>query len=206
MLEVHKGSRWLAAGQDIDVLGVYYGAFGEPPEPPVQPFAVLLTIGPAGWGTGLGALCGGGISVEDLRRLGAENPEGPRDRYIADPPKPPVCFCGPHNLFGLVGTTQHNLSRALRRGIRFKVGCSRKCRFTARILLTRGRRTVTAAVAGIRLNRGESRTLTVRFTREARKRLAKQRRVELTLRTTFRAGSATARRDRPLVLTARRRR
>lgn len=213
VLEVHKGRQWLSASEEIDAFGAYYGHLGYPPQPPTQPFAFLLNRGPAGWGTPYGALCAGGISVEDLRRLGAENPEpDPRDRYIPGPPRPPVCKCGPWVRFRLVGTTEHRLRRALKRGIKFNVGCSRKCRFTAHVSmggraakrhqLARGRNTVTVATGSAHLERGEHKTVTVRFTPRAKVRLIKLRRVELTLRTSFRAGNRTARSVRPLTLTA----
>jgi len=217
VLEVHKGRRWLSTGDEIDAFGAYYGHLGNPPQPPAQPYAFLLNRGPAGWGTPYGALCAGGISVEDLRRLGAENAEpDPGDQYIpAEPPRPPICKCGPDIFFRLVGTTEHRLRHALRRGIKFKVGCSRKCRFTAHVLmggraaerhqLARGRSTVTVAKGGAHLERGERKTVTVRFTRRARMRLIKLRRVQLTLRTSFRGGKRTARNERPLTLTAGRR-
>ena len=68
--------------------------------------------------------------------------------------------------------------------------------------LARGRNTVTVATGSAHLERGEHKTVTVRFTPRAKVRLIKLRRVELTLRTSFRAGNRTARSVRPLTLTA----
>ena len=201
MLSINKGRQWLSASDEIDAFGAYYGHLGYPPQPPAQPFAFLLNRGSGGWGTPYGALCAGGISVEDLRRLGAENPEpDPRDRYIPGPRGRPSASARRGFASVSVGTTEHRLRPALRRGIKFNVGCSRKCRFTAHVLmggraakryqLARGRNTVTVATGSAHLERGEHKTVTVRFTRRAKVRLIKLRRVELTLRTNSVAATA----------------
>ena len=209
VLEVHKGREWLSTGQQIDAIGIYYGAFGNPPNPQPGPFGVLLNRGANGWGTDFLGLCATGISVERVRELGAKYPEGYR---YAPGPRPPECVCMPEFVgFRLTGSTQHPLRRALKRGIRFKVGCNRDCSVTAtiavrakaarRLKLSHGSRPRTIATGKVSLAARQRGTLALHFSRLARKRLrGVDRSVKATLVTTFTGGSRIVAKKRTITL------
>ena len=78
--------------------------------------------------------------------------------------------------------TRHRLRRALLRGLRARVLCSRACRVRARALLPRrGRRALEVGRGSLRPFASQSRGFRVRFSRRGRRALARRRRARLVI-------------------------
>jgi hypothetical protein len=202
VLEVHKGRQALFPGDVIRVTGSDYGWFGDPPAPPDRPWALLLDRGAHGWATGAFTQCGIGVSVDQLRAYGAANPEPP-DGYVLEPDEPRVW------LYALrFGRVPKSVRPALRRGVAVRLKCSRDCSLLVRATLPAraarryglARRRVTVASLRLRLAAGKSRSARVRFTRRARRALARARRLELGVTIVVRAGGARTARELTVTL------
>jgi hypothetical protein len=208
VLEVHKGRKLLYPSERIRVLGIHYDDRALEPPLPAQPVALLLTTGPSGWGTNSFAPCGNGMSVEQMRALGAANPETPPHDYPPLDPDPPICSCGPFRPFVVrFGPTPRTVRRTLARGIPAGVRCRHDCSYLLRLTLASraakryglARRRVTVALARGRLAEDTGKRFRLRFRPKPRRALRQAEELELTL--TFVVRERRARLSRTVTLT-----
>ncbi len=194
VLEVHKGAQF-QVGQEVTAAATTYDGL---PKPGAVLGVLLRYISDPGWGIWFTSLDCGFISIDDLRRVSAERDT---DEYI---PRGPVCACGPPTR-GAVRFIRWPegrrlpLRRTLARGPRFIMACRPACRYGARLWLDadaarqaglgKGLEPVVVARAIGRLAGPRPRTIAIRFTKQAKKRLAHRRRVQLTLKGTVAPGS-----------------
>jgi DNA-binding beta-propeller fold protein YncE len=130
----------------------------------------------------------------------------------ADPgPEKDTPAARPVGTFALTGRSGHDLRRALARGIALKARCSTACRVTARIYLRPGlarrlgivrSKPVVVARGRARLSRAGSKSVRIKFTPRAKRRLRRVRKVRSSLHVAITAagGEARTREVTPLLL------
>jgi hypothetical protein len=144
----------------------------------------------------------------------APAPAAPAPAPRPGPPPPAVTSSPPATTtalgLGVSVASRQRLSRALRRGLRARMRCTKGCRLGVSVLLDRrsarrlrlgsGRRAVKVASGGARLGSAGSRTVTARFGRRSRARLRRVRSVRLTVSLSARSADGQIRRAKRRVL------